>query len=278
MLSADYQQIELRLIAYLSQDQGLIDILSAPGSDPFRSMACTMFGCESEEQVTDEQRKIVKELWYATIYGMGIKTFSSKLAHALRPVDYHTSMYGNLSIQFSMKSEIEQAKSYLEQFSRKFPVMNDYRLNRVKQELLEKGYVSTLSGRRRYWSKEELTSNDEVIIETCRRNALSTICQGSAADIFKASIILIDRMLTDMNKLSPPEEPVAVILMHIHDELVFEVKRNYLPIVASKIKMQMENAASYFGQKLSLPLPVKLKIGENWGEMADYIIPDGNYG
>ena len=220
-----------------------------------------MFSCGDQSRVTDNQRKIVKELWYATIYGMGVKTLSSKLSRAL-----------NKSPKSKPEDRIEQARQYMHQFSERFQKMDKYRLVYVKQQLIEKGYVQTISGRRRYWDVVQEKLKDESTIESYRRHALSTICQGSAADIFKSSLILTDRYLTVLNSNRPRSQPIATLLMHIHDELVFEVEKDYLPIVAPKIKSLMETASSHFGVTIRLPTPVKMKVGPNWGQMSDYSI------
>lgn len=259
LLSADYQQIELRLIAHLSNDESLLQILRDPDCDPFREMASVMFSCQDQSKVTENQRKIVKELWYATIYGMGLKTLSSKLCRAL-----------GSSSTTKPEEKLEQARLYMHQFSERFQQMDQYRLIQVREQLIENGYVQTIAGRKRYWDDVQDKLKDESTIESYRRHALSTICQGSAADIFKSALILIDRYLEELNVGRSRSNPIASLLMHIHDEIVLEVEKNFVDAVASRIRTCMETAASHFGATLKLPTPVKMKVGANWAEMNNF--------
>jgi DNA polymerase I-like protein with 3'-5' exonuclease and polymerase domains len=263
MISADYQQIELRMIAYLSNDQDLLSLLEIPNSDPFRSMAQFMFNLEDESLVSSEQRAVVKQLWYGTIYGMGKITLSKKLQQVLRSNECNSSFNGATRLKTNLHNDDELATSYAHQFSQRFKVMDKYRRQYVRDTLLEKGYVTTISGRKRFWDDAPEKQRDEGLFGKYCRDALSTIVQGSAADIFKAAIIRTDQKLKELNSSQPPHQPIASLLLHIHDELVFEVKKEYVTKLSEIVKQEMENAASFFGFD-HMYFPVKLRQGDNW--------------
>lgn len=230
LLSGDYSQIELRVMAHISGDQGLKKAFDA-GLDIHTATASKVFD-KPLVKVTSDERRTAKVVNFGLMYGLS--------AHGL-----------------SQQLGIDHAKAvgFIEDYFAEFPRVADYMQNIVR-DAQEKGYVETLSGRRRYIP--ELTASNARIRSAGERMAINTPLQGSAAEIIKEAMIDIDQEFAD-------KKFETRMILQVHDELVFEVPENELKIVVSSVKDKMENAF-----KLAVPIVVDLKVGKNWGEMKVY--------
>jgi DNA polymerase I len=224
LVSADYSQIELRLLAHLSGDEAFVHAFRA-GGDIHRETAALIFDV-SVDEVTSEMRGRAKTINFATIYGQG--------PHAL-------------SLQ--LKVSHAEAKEFIERYFQRFRRVREYLDSRVAFAR-EHGYVQTLFGRRRYIP--ELRERNFNIRAFGERTAANSPIQGSAADLIKIAMIRIDAMLRDHRLESR-------MLLQVHDELVFEVAPTEFDQVTSLAKREMESAAD-----LSVPLLVELGSGPNW--------------
>jgi DNA polymerase-1 len=226
LLSADYSQIELRLLAHLSRDPAFVEAFQA-GGDIHRQTAALIFEVPLDE-VTSTMRSRAKTINFATIYGQG--------AHAL-------------SRQLGI--EHAEAKEFISRYFERFQGVRNY-LDSMVAFAREHGYVQTIFGRRRYIP--ELRERNFNIRAFGERVAANSPIQGSAADLIKIAMIRIDDALRIRSLRSK-------MLLQVHDELVFEVIPNELEQVNELVKYEMENAA-----QLSVPLVVDLGVGKNWLE------------
>ncbi len=226
LLSADYSQIELRLLAHVSKDESLVKAFQN-GEDVHRMTAATLFGIEPKE-VTSEMRSVGKTLNFSVIYGQ--------------------TPFG-LSGQIGVSQA--KAKEYIEQYFLKYPGVLKYR-EEVLKEAREKGEVRTLYGRRR--KVPDILSKNMGARGFAERIAFNTVIQGTAADLIKLAMIEIDQKFK-LQKIK------SKMLLQVHDELVFEVCEDELELVKNLVRHEMENIAS-----LSVPLQVDLSLGQNWGE------------
>ncbi|HEY4304114.1 MAG TPA: DNA polymerase I [Gemmatimonadaceae bacterium] len=224
LLAADYSQIELRLLAHLSEDPAFVQAFRA-GGDIHRQTAALIFDVPLDE-VTKDMRARAKTINFATIYGQG--------AHALSQ---------QLKISFA------EAKEFIEKYFERFNKVREY-LDSRKAFAKEHGYVQTIFNRRRYIP--ELRDRNFNIRAFGERTAQNSPIQGSAADLIKIAMIKIHRAL--------PEQGLRTeMLLQVHDELVFEVPKEELEAAKALVKQQMEHAA-----ELSVPLVVDMGEGENW--------------
>ncbi|MER3406472.1 MAG: DNA polymerase I, partial [Chloroflexota bacterium] len=228
LLSADYSQIELRILAHVTQDENLLAAFRA-GEDIHTSTAAAVFGV-SPEQVTPEMRNIAKRTNFGIIYGI--------------------SDHG-LSIATGMSRR--EAAEFIERYLARFPTVRAY-MERTIQQARELGYVSTLLGRRRYLP--ELHSSNSVLRQAAERMAINHPIQGTAADIIKLAMVRIHRALHE-------EQVPAEMILQVHDELVFEVAREDLLRVARLVRPIMEQALP-----LSVPLEADLAAGPNWQDLV----------
>ncbi len=226
-IAADYSQIELRLLAHFSQDEGLLAGFRS-GVDLHRLTASHVFGLP-EEEVTDQLRDAAKRINFGILYG--ISPFG--LGRELRITQ-------------------SEAKGYIDRFFAAYPEAKDT-LDQLVETATRTGYAQTLMGRRR--PLPNLTSRNMQQRNFDRRNAVNTPIQGSAADLIKLAMIRIDQQIKDSN-LS------VKMILQIHDELVFEVSDDHLEPAIAMIKDGMENV-----YPLTLPLTVKVSRGVNWGEL-----------
>src|SRR3989338_3736956 len=236
LLAADYSQIELRIMAHLSNDPNLIKAFKE-GLDIHTATAAKIFKV-TLEKVTKEQRNVGKTMNFATLYGQG--------PHAL-------------SRQLQVPYEI--ARSYIEEYFLGFPKIKEW-MQKTLQFGYENGYVETLWGRKRYMP--ELLANNHMMKSAGERAAINHPVQGTAADMIKKAMVDIAGELDNWStskKTSKPENECSMVLQ-IHDELLFEVSPKDLKKVAKIVKEKMEKAL-----KLSVPVIVDLKVGPNWGEM-----------
>ena len=224
LLSADYSQIELRLLAHLSEDPAFVAAFKA-GGDIHRQTASVIFDCPAD-QVTSAMRARAKTINFATIYGQG--------AHALSR---------------QLKIEFAEAKQFIATYFERFSGIRRY-LDTMVELARGRGYAQTIFGRRRYIP--ELRDRSFNIRAFGERVASNSPIQGSAADLIKIAMIRIFRSLEE-SRLS------AKMLLQVHDELVFEVPPPELEAVQAIVRREMEGAA-----QLSVPLVVDIGVGENW--------------
>ena len=226
ILAADYSQIELRIMAHLSGDQGLLQAF-ALGQDVHRRTAAEVFN-ESLDTVTDEQRRSAKAINFGLIYGM--------------------SAFG-LAKQLGVSRTL--AQDYIDRYFARYPGVRDY-MERTRAQAREQGYVETLFGRRLH--VPEIHAGNQARRQAAERTAINAPMQGSAADIIKRAMIDVDRWLT-------ASAVDALMIMQVHDELVFEVAEGALPTVTQNVSVIMSEAA-----RLQVPLVVDVGVGSNWDE------------
>ncbi len=227
LLSADYSQVELRILAHLSGDESLINAFKND-EDIHVHTAAEIFGLD-QDIISHQMRRMAKVINFGIIYGM--------------------SSYGlarNLGI------EREEAEKYIYNYFFRYQGVKRY-IEREKEVARKKGYIITLLKRRRYL--EGINSKDKNIREFNERIAINTPIQGSAADLIKVAMIKISESFKR-------ERFKSKLLLQIHDELIFEVYKPELEKVKSIIKDIMEHSL-----ELSVPLKVNLKVGDNWAEL-----------
>ena len=226
IVAADYSQIELRIMAHLSADPGLLKAFSE-GQDVHRATAAEVFGV-APEQVTTDLRRSAKAINFGLIYGM--------------------SSFG-LAQQLGLSRS--QAQSYIDLYFARYPGVKNY-MDSIRELAREQGYVETLFGRRLYLP--EIKSRNAALRQYAERTAINAPMQGTAADIIKRAMISTDLWLLQ-------EKPDAKMIMQVHDELVFEVAEDQLDHCAATIRTIMATAAD-----LNVPLIVDIGVGSNWDE------------
>ncbi len=224
IVSADYSQIELRIMAHLSRDRGLLSAF-AEGQDIHRATAAEVFGMPLES-VSNEQRRSAKAINFGLIYGM--------------------SAFG-LSRQLNIPRK--ESQRYMDLYFERYPGVREY-MERTRAQAKEQGYVETLEGRRLYLP--DITSSNAARRAGAERAAINAPMQGTAADIIKRAMIAVDAWLQ-------AEQPRVRMIMQVHDELVFEVHKDDVEQVSQKIHELMENST-----QLDVPLLVEVGSGENW--------------
>lgn len=226
LLAADYSQIELRIIAALSEEETMIEAFRK-GEDIHASTASKVFGIPLAE-VTREQRSQAKTVNFGIIYGV--------------------SAFG-LSNQTTLNRT--QAKELIDTYYETYPKLRDY-IDAQIAFARQNGYVETVMGRRRYLP--DINAANQVVRSAAERNAVNAPIQGSAADIIKMAMI-------NIHKLLKTEGYQSKMLLQVHDELVFDARKDELESLKAMVKTQMETAF-----KLSVPLDVELGVGQNWLE------------
>lgn len=226
IVSADYSQIELRIMAHLSRDKGLLKAF-AEGQDIHRATAAEVFGLPLES-VSAEQRRSAKAINFGLIYGMSAFGLSRQL---------------NISRKESQK--------YMDLYFERYPGVLEY-MERTRKQAKEQGYVETLEGRRLYLP--DINASNAARRAGAERAAINAPMQGTAADIIKRAMIAVDAWLQE-------EQPRVKMIMQVHDELVFEVHKDDLDAVSQKIHHLMETST-----KLDVPLLVEVGSGENWDQ------------
>ncbi|OGQ50166.1 MAG: DNA polymerase I [Deltaproteobacteria bacterium RIFCSPLOWO2_02_FULL_47_10] len=224
LLAADYSQIELRILAHITEEPALIEAFKK-GVDVHAVTASGIFGVPPEK-VTPEQRAVGKTVNFATIYGQSAFGLSKQL-----------------------KIGIAVAQEYIDNYFKRYPCVMKYRSHAIG-DAKKSGFVETLFGRRRY--VPDINSKNGGIRQNAERMAFNTIFQGTAADIIKRAMIEIDRGLAAIS-------PKARMIMQVHDELVFEVPDADAEKVRKFVAAAMEDAAS-----LNVPLVMDTGIGKNW--------------
>ena len=228
LMSADYSQIEMRVMAHLSGDEGLIEAFRT-GEDLHNFVGSKVFGVEPDD-VTSAMRSKVKAMSYGLAYGL--------------------SAFG-LSKQLTISTE--EARGLMDGYFERFGGVSDY-LKEVVAEARGTGYTATMFGRRRYLP--DLTSDNRQRREMAERMALNAPIQGSAADIMKVAMIGVDRALTDAGATSR-------VLLQVHDELVLEVAAGERDDVEKLVRHEMGHAA-----ELDVPLDVNVGVGHSWHDAA----------
>lgn len=226
IVSADYSQIELRIMAHLSQDKGLLSAF-AEGKDIHRATAAEVFS-QPLDRVTNEQRRSAKAINFGLIYGM--------------------SAFG-LSRQLNIPRK--ESQKYMDLYFERYPGVLEY-MERTRGQAKEQGYVETLDGRRLYLP--DIKSSNAARRAGAERAAINAPMQGTAADIIKRAMIAVDAWLQK-------EQPRVKMIMQVHDELVFEVHKDDIETVSLKIHELMENS-----MKLDVPLLVEVGSGANWDQ------------
>jgi DNA polymerase-1 len=227
IVSADYSQIELRILAHLSKDETLLEAFQKD-EDIHAHTASEIFGVPMEK-VTSSMRREAKVINFGIIYGM--------------------SPYG-LSQQLGTDPKV--AQSYIDQYFKKYRGVQTYIQNSL-EEARQKGYVTTLLHRRRYLP--DIHSPTVAIRQASERMAINTPLQGTAADIIKVAMIHIQNRTEEIGLFTK-------MIMQVHDELVFEAPEGELPKALSLIQNEMETVMD-----LSVQLKVSIHSGKNWAEM-----------
>ena len=226
LVAADYSQVELRIMAHLSEDPSLLAAFNA-GQDIHRATAAEVFAVEPEA-VTTEQRRSAKAINFGLIYGM--------------------SAFG-LARQLGINRK--QAAEYIELYFARYPGVQNY-MNNIRYTAAENGYVETIFGRRLYLP--EINSKNGMRRQAAERTAINAPMQGTAADIIKRAMISVDDWLQS-------SELQSRMIMQVHDELVLEVPESELEVVKQGLIERMESAA-----ELLVPLVVDVGVGDNWDE------------
>ena len=224
IVSADYSQIELRIMAHISQDESLLAAFAA-NEDIHRATAAEVFGCTREE-VTSEQRRYAKVINFGLIYGMSAFGLAS-----------------NLNI------ERAAAQSYIDRYFARYPGVREYMQN-TRESARAKGYVETIFGRR-LWVPEINSPNGQRR-QGAERAAINAPMQGTAADLIKLAMIAVHGWIAE-HKLA------TRMVMQVHDELVLEVPESELDLVKENLPRLMSDVA-----KLDVPLLVETGVGNNW--------------
>ncbi|MGQ7341241.1 DNA polymerase I [Streptococcus suis] len=227
LLASDYSQIELRVLAHISQDKHLIEAFQQ-GADIHTSTAMRVFGIEKAEDVTPNDRRNAKAVNFGVVYGIS---------------DFGLS--NNLGISR------KEAKNYIDTYFERFPGIKDY-METIVREARDKGYVETLYKRRR--ELPDINSRNFNVRNFAERTAINSPIQGSAADILKVAMINLDKALTEAGLSTR-------MLLQVHDEIVLEVPMAELETVKAMVKETMESAI-----QLSVPLIADENEGETWYE------------
>ncbi|WP_133622334.1 DNA polymerase I [Erwinia sp. LJJL01] len=227
IVAADYSQIELRIMAHLSQDKGLLTAFASE-QDIHRATAAEVFGV-ALDKVSGEQRRSAKAINFGLIYGM--------------------SAFG-LSRQLNIGAG--EAKKYMDLYFERYPGVLQY-MESTRELAAEKGYVETLDGRRLYLP--DIKASNAMRRKAAERAAINAPMQGTAADIIKRAMIAVDEWL------SAQETPQIKMIMQVHDELVFEVEADLVEAASAKIRELMEGS-----MKLDVPLRVDIGVGDNWDQ------------
>lgn len=226
LVAADYSQIELRIMAHLAQDAGLLEAFRN-NLDVHKATAAEVFGVALED-VTADQRRRSKAINFGLIYGM--------------------SAFG-LAKQIDV--DRKQAQNYIDRYFERYPGVLAY-MDRTRKQAAEQGYVETLYGRRLYLP--EINAKNQAMRKGAERTAINAPMQGTAADIIKFAMLSVDQWLQD-SKLD------ARMVMQVHDELVLEVRDDQLDALIDGLRERMSQAA-----QLDVPLVVDVGVGDNWDQ------------
>jgi len=230
-LAADYSQVELRILAHISQDEALLQAFHQD-QDIHRTTAAAVYGVDLDE-VTSNQRRFAKAVNFGLIYGMGA---------------YRLARDSELTLS--------EAETYINEYFARFPGIRRY-LDDTKEQAKRQGYVETLLGRRRYFPifKVPASGSNRQAMMRAEREAVNHPIQGTAADVIKIAMLQLHDALANFQ---------ARMVLQVHDELVLEVPEVELDAVQPLMEDIMSNA-----YKLDVPLKVDASIGTNWLELKD---------
>lgn len=226
LLAADYSQIELRIMAHLSRDEGLLNAFRN-NLDVHTATAAEVFKVELKD-VTSDQRRSAKAINFGLIYGMGAQKLGKDIG-----------------------VDTKQAKAYIDTYFARYPGVREY-MDRTRAQAADQGYVETIFGRRLYLP--EINSNKPQERAGAERTAINAPMQGTAADIIKKAMVAVDNWL-ESSGLD------ARVILQVHDELVLEVREDLVDQVREEIRGHMSGAAT-----LDVPLLVEVGVGNNWDE------------
>jgi DNA polymerase I len=226
LLAADYSQIELRIMAHLAKDEGLLHAFRND-LDVHRATAAEVFSVALED-VTTDQRRSAKAINFGLIYGM--------------------SAFG-LAKQIGV--DRKQSQDYIDRYFARYPGVLAY-MERTRAQAAEQGFVETLFGRRLYLP--DINAKNPALRKGAERTAINAPMQGTAADIIKRAMVNVDNWLSDSGL-------DARVILQVHDELVLEVREDLVEQVKDEIRTHMSNAA-----QLDVPLVVEAGVGSNWDE------------
>ena len=226
LLAADYSQIELRIMAHLAKDEGLLHAFRN-NLDVHSATAAEVFGVELAD-VTTDQRRSAKAINFGLIYGM--------------------SAFG-LAKQIGV--DRKQSQAYIDRYFARYPGVLDY-MERTRTQAAEQGYVETIFGRRLYLP--EINAKNPALRKGAERTAINAPMQGTAADIIKIAMVAVDNWLSASGL-------DARVILQVHDELVLEVREDLVDQVRDEVRVHMSDAA-----KLDVPLVVEVGVGNNWDE------------
>ena len=228
LLGADYSQIELRILAHISQDPALLQAFH-DGQDIHAATASLVYGV-SHDEVDSEMRRIAKILNFGVVYGIS---------------PYGISQRASLSV--------EEGKAFIDTYFGSYPGIRDY-IDGIKAKAKSQGYVETLMGRKRYIP--EINARNFAARSGAERVAINTPIQGTAADVIKLAMVILQDRMDEMGLRS-------LMIIQVHDELIFEVPSDELEDMQAIVLDIMPRA-----MELAVPLEVDLKSGQNWGVMA----------
>ena len=232
LISADYSQVELRILAHFSQDRTLMDAFKK-GEDIHKRTASEVFGVPIEK-VTQEERAVAKTTNFSIIYGV--------------------SAFG---LSQSTGMTLQESAMFIDIYFKRYPRVKSY-IDEMIEVARKQGFVTTLLGRRRYIP--EINSSNRQKREFAERIAINTPIQGSAADLIKVVMIDIAKELSE-GSASGGKDKKSKMILQVHDELVFEVSKDELDFVKEMVKDKMENTI-----QLDVPIKVDINMGENWLE------------
>lgn len=229
LLSCDYSQIELRILAHICRDQNLTSAFKAD-RDIHKATAALIYGID-EKDVDDTMRETAKRVNFGIIYGL--------------------TSYG---LARDLNISLEAAEGFIDAYFLRYPKVKDYIEAQIKKAK-DNGFVTTILGRRRYLPY--INNKNQALRQFAERQAVNTSLQGSASDLIKLAMIEIHRKIKE-------KRLATMMIIQIHDELLFEIPRDELAEVTAFVKDRMENVL-----KLSVPIKVDMKKGKNWLEMED---------
>jgi DNA polymerase-1 len=229
LLAVDYSQIELRVLAHVTGEETLLEAF-AQDQDIHAATASAVFGIPLEA-VTYQQRDFAKRVNFGILYGMG---------------PFRLARDSDLTLA--------EATDFIERYFKRLPKVNEY-IQSTRQRVPQTGFVETLLGRRRYFNALQSTQTSRNVIEAELRAAVNMPIQGTAADIMKQSMIDVHQALTS-------EKADALMILQVHDELVFEVPEDDAQRICDLVINVMQSA-----YKLDVPLKANAQFGKNWRDM-----------
>ncbi len=242
IMACDYSQIELRIMAHLSEDAGLLRAFES-GQDVHRATAAEVFGAKSPEDVTGDQRRAAKAINFGLMYGMSAFGLARQLGIARG-----------------------EAQDYIALYFARYPGVRAY-MDRTRAQAKDQGYVETVFGRRLYLP--DINARNQGLRAGAERAAINAPMQGTAADIIKRAMVAVDAWLAVHAAVAPgilppatlvhPCTARALMIMQVHDELVFEVDADFVETLRPEIVARMQDAA-----ELRVPLVVDTGVGDDW--------------